>query len=316
MIKVFGSRCYILFVLAALSCSSGILAASGATSTDMKIGVIARYDDHGTGIPLDVALTMGVKAIQLKAPYPDKRTDRDVQIILDKVNKAGVQITSVQSGFTNESYKTIEIVRKTVGLVPAQTRQERVEQFRDVCVFTKKLHLNTVCFHLGFVPHDTKSVQYKDVVDVMRSCCDFATGQGLQINLETGQETGPALLQFIKDVNRTNLFINFDPANMILYGCGEPIEALKLVGKYVRSVHCKDARWASNRGTDWGTEVPFGQGDVNARLFIQTLKEIGFQGPFIIERENKESPAAQQKDAYEAAVLVGKLVEEIYRPGK
>ncbi|MDO5565016.1 MAG: sugar phosphate isomerase/epimerase family protein, partial [Planctomycetia bacterium] len=269
-------RCFILTFLGLTLSTTALFAADKPVSVSgMSIGVIARYDDHGTGIPLDVALKMGVKAIQLKAPYPDKRTDRDVQIILDKVKKAGVRITSVQSGFTDESYKSIDIVRKTVGLVPAATREERMEQFRGVCVFAKKLGLDTVCFHFGFVPHDTKSKQYKDVVDTMRFCCDFATGQGLQINLETGQETGPALLQFITDVNRTNLFINFDPANMILYGCGEPIEALKLVGKYVRSVHCKDACWASKRGTDWGKEVPFGQGNVNARLFIQTLKDIG-----------------------------------------
>ena len=46
------------------------------------------------------------------------------------------------------------------------------------------------------------------------------------VHLETGQETADGLLQFIADVGRDNLFVNFDPANMILYGTGEPIEAL------------------------------------------------------------------------------------------
>ena len=72
------------------------------------------------------------------------------------------------------------------------------------------------------------------------------------MHLETGQETAEGLLQFIAGVERSNLFINFDPANMILYGTGEPIEALRKVGKYVRSIHCKDATWSDQPGVTWG----------------------------------------------------------------
>ena len=38
--------------------------------------------------------------------------------------------------------------------------------------------------------------------------------------METGQERAEILLEFLKDVDRKNLGINFDPANLIMYGQG------------------------------------------------------------------------------------------------
>ena len=97
-------------------------------------------------------------------------------------------------------------------------------------------------------------------------------------------------------MDRENLFVNFDPANMILYGCGEPIEALRKVGPYVRSVHCKDAKWAAHPGRDWGAEVPLGEGDVGMENFLRTLDGFGYAGPLTIEREIPQDPARQKEE--------------------
>ena len=93
------------------------------------------------------------------------------------------------------------------------------------------------------------------------------------------------LLDFFEDTGRDNLRVNFDPANMILYGSGEPIAALKLAGRYVRSVHCKDAKWAARPGEEWGEETPLGAGDVGLENYLRTLHEVGYTGPLTIERE-------------------------------
>ena len=118
-------------------------------------------------------------------------------------------------------------------------------------------------------------------------------------------------MQFIGDVERDNLFINFDPANMILYGSGEPIAALREVGKYVRSVHCKDAKWAAQPGKEWGREVPFGQGDVGAETFLRTLKDLGYTGALTIEREIAEEPARQKNEIGQAVRLLNELKAKI-----
>ena len=288
-----------------------LFAAVASAAETWPVGVIARFDDHGTGLPLDVALQMGAPTIQLKVPQKESRTEENAKLILGKLKKSGVELTSVLSGFTGESYKSIPIVKETVGLVPKTTRADRLQQFKEVSDFAKRLGCPVVQFHLGFVPHDTKSSDYQDIVKTVQNVCDDLAKNEQRLHLETGQETGEALLQFIKDVDRPNLFINFDPANMILYGCGDPIEALKIVGKYVRSTHCKDAKWGAEPGKEWGEEVIFGAGDVNAELFLKTLKEVGFDGPLTIERENKESPELQRADIAKTVELLESLKRNV-----
>jgi sugar phosphate isomerase/epimerase len=148
---------------------------------------------------------------------------------------------------------------------------------------------------------------YAEVIEVTRDVCDHCKNNGQTLNLETGQETADGLLQFISDVQRDNLFINFDPANMILYGTGEPIEALRKVGRYVRSVHCKDAKWAANPGQEWGQEVPLGEGDVGIASYLQTLNELGYTGPLTIEREIPQEPERQKAEIGHASNLLSDL---------
>jgi sugar phosphate isomerase/epimerase len=94
---------------------------------------------------------------------------------------------------------------------------------------------------------------------------------------------------------------------MILYGSGEPIEALKKVGKYVRSVHCKDAKWAANPGNEWGQEVPLGEGEVGFENYLRTLNEIGYTGPLTVEREIPQDPERQKSEIGHAIRLLTDL---------
>jgi sugar phosphate isomerase/epimerase len=112
-------------------------------------------------------------------------------------------------------------------------------------------------------------------------------------------------------VERPNLFINFDPANMILYGSGEPIAALEKLGSYVRSVHCKDATWAARPGQEWGAEVPLGEGAVDIEKYLRTLSKIGYLGPLTIEREIPQEPARQKIEIGRAVRLLAALREKI-----
>jgi len=101
--------------------------------------------------------------------------------------------------------------------------------------------------------------------------------------------------------------VNFDPANMILYGSGEPVEALGKVAKHVRSVHCKDATWSDKPGETWGAEVPLGQGAVGFESFLGKLKEIGYDGPLTIEREIPQDPERQKAEIGAGAQLLADL---------
>jgi sugar phosphate isomerase/epimerase len=215
----------------------------------------------------------------------------------------------VFGGFEGESYADIATTARTVGLVPRETRAARLQEMKEISDFTKLLGCSTVALHIGFVPHDTSSADYHDLLHTTRELLDHVRANGQQLNLETGQESADHLLQFISDVQRDNLFINFDPANMILYGTGEPIEALRKVGRYVRSIHCKDARWADPdvRGTAWGQEVPLGDGDVGMERYLQTLLDIGYTGPLTIEREIPQDRDRQKADIGHAVSLLQNL---------
>ncbi len=126
-----------------------------------------------------------------------------------------------------------------------------------------------------------------------------------------GKRLPQGLLEFIKQVERENLKINFDPANMILYGTGQPIDALRAVGAHVRSVHCKDGTWSDKPGQTWGAEVALGDGDVNIRDYLVTLKEIGYDGPLTIEREIPQDPQRQREEIGQAIELLKQLRAEI-----
>jgi sugar phosphate isomerase/epimerase len=182
---------------------------------------------------------------------------------------------------------------------------------KEIADFARLLGVDVVALHLGFVPHDPSDPLYVEVLGVTREICDHCQQNNQRLHLETGQESADTLLAFLSDVRRSNLFVNFDPANMILYGSGEPIEALKKVQKYVRSVHCKDAKWAANPGDEWGQEVPLGDGDVGLGAFLETLKEIGYDGPLTIEREIPQDPERQKAEIGQGAERLNQLKRKL-----
>jgi sugar phosphate isomerase/epimerase len=274
------------------------------------IGVFTSVD-AGLGVKLEVAHELGVPTIHLHSPAPSTRTPENARQFTAKLKLLGIRISVVFGGFEGESYADIPTVARTIGLVPKETRAARTQEMLEIADFAKQLGCRIVALHLGFIPHDTTCSDYREIVDVTRVVCDHAKGNGQDLHLETGQETAEGLLQFISDVQRENLFVNFDPANMILYGTGEPIAALRKVGRFVHSVHCKDAKWAARPGQEWGAEVPLGQGDVGMENFLHTLDEIGYTGPLTIEREIPQEPARQKAEIGHAIRLLNDLKAKI-----
>lgn len=270
------------------------------------LGVFASID-AGLGVQWDVVEELEVPTVQLHAPHRASRTQDHAKRLLTKLAEIGLRVTVVFAGFEGESYADIPTVAQTVGLVPPATRSMRMAEMREISDFSRLLGVDAVGLHLGFVPHDSSHALYGEVLAVTRELCDYCKGNGQNLHLETGQEPADTLVRFLGDVDRDNLFVNFDPANMILYGCGEPIEALRKVGRHVRSVHCKDAKWAKQPGLEWGTEVPLGEGDVNMDAFLRTLCEVGYAGPLTIEREIPQDPKRQKEEIGRGIRLLNQL---------
>ena len=277
-----------------------------------SVGVFASID-AGLGVQLEVARDLGIHTVQLHTPAKASRTQENAEAFLKTLEEYGITVTCIFLGFEGESYETIAITAETVGLVPQETRETRLREAFEIADFAKLLKVDAIGSHIGFVPHKEDAEKYAGIVATIQKFCDHLASNGQRLHLETGQEKAEDLLAFLKDVQRDNIFINFDPANLILYGMGNPIESLKKVGSYVRSVHCKDAKPTTGTpGVDWGTEVPFGKGDVNAELFLTTLKEVGFDGPITIEREIPQEPQRQKDEISQALSLIYAIEDKLF----
>ena len=240
--------------------------------------------DEGLGAGLDSVKELGVATVHLHAPGRAFRTAEKTAAIKDQFAAAGIEISVVFAGFPDEDYTTPETTQQTVGLVPLDRRVRRLEETLAIADFAAALGVDAVGMHLGFVP-EASAPDFAAVVEVARTVCDHCRGHGQYFHLETGQETADELLAFIGAVDRENLAVNFDPANMILYQAGPPLDALDRVGRFVRSVHCKDAAIERRPGQPWSEDAPLGQGDVDIRAFLLKLRDLGYEGPLTIERE-------------------------------
>jgi L-ribulose-5-phosphate 3-epimerase len=215
-----------------------------------------------------------------------------------------ISVVTAVVAFTGESYADVATVDKTVGYGPAATRAEREQRTYEVSDFAAELSIPGLATHIGAIPHDVGDPGYIEMRDLVRRLCDHCASHHQTFALETGQESATELKRFIVDVDRGNLRVNFDPANMVLYGSGDPIEALGAVAEWVVTVHCKDGVGPSEPG-QLGHETPLGGGQVGMERFVAKLREIGYQGPLIIEREIVG--AAQREDIRQAIGLLNRL---------
>jgi L-ribulose-5-phosphate 3-epimerase len=219
----------------------------------------------------------------------------DVQAQLEK---SGICIVSGMFGCVGEDYATLETIRATGGIAPDGTWEQNRKNIRATAALAGKMKLKLVTFHAGFLPHDPSDPNYQKMLRRVIEVTETFAPEKIALALETGQETAPVLLEFLRKLNRPEVGVNFDPANMILYEKGDPVEAVRILGPWVRQVHVKDARRTKTPGT-WGEEVPAGTGEVNWRAFFAALKQAGFQGDFVIEREAGDQRLADVRTARE-----------------
>ena len=219
---------------------------------------------------------LGIPSAQIFPP-----PSLDAGATRNAAQRAGVEITSIIAHFDGEDYADIPTVERTVGLVPEPTRTARLAHLQELALFGRELNVRQLQTHIGFVPENPDDPRYAPLIKMTRKICDELDGV---FALETGQETAATLERFLNDVARPNLRLNFDPANMILYGNDEPLPALERLFPFIESVHAKDGTWPT-QPNQLGGETPLGEGDVNWPVFGARLMELGYRGTLTIERE-------------------------------
>ncbi len=193
----------------------------------------------------------------------------------------------------------------TIGVAPRQYRDVRIARIKQVSDFAKKAGIPGVQTHCGFIPENPNEPLYTETVNAIRTVAQYCKNNGQTFRCETGQETPITLVRAIKDVGLDNVGVNFDAANLVLYGKANPADAVELLGPYIMGVHAKDGLYPTDP-KQLGREVAIGQGKVNFPVIIAHLKRIGYQNPLTIEREIEG--AEQTKDILAAKAYLEKLI--------
>ena len=243
--------------------------------------------------------SLGLEHIQLGLLELVMLDDKRKHLELGHLRHANLQITATMISFPGEDYSSIAIIRDTGGYVPDKDWNLRKQLTIAAAKLTRELGVKWLTTHIGFVPPSSHE-KYEVMITRVREIAAALADHGLELLMETGQEEDAELLQFLNDLAVRNVHINFDPANMILYGAGDPIEAVQTLGRHIRHVHIKDGTLSKQPGVIWGEEVPFGHGQVGPRRFFDALHDVGYSGPLVIEREAGNNRLADVRTAIDA----------------
>ena len=258
--------------------------ASGASERPISIGVCSwSLQPLGPKLLVDLVRDAGLDAVQL-ALNPLVTHPRDWADAFMYLQDAGITVLSGMMESIGEDYSSLDSIRRTGGLLPDSTWPQSLELMLRVADLVEDSPISLVSFHAGFIPHEPDAPEREVIVQRLRTLLDAFAQRSISLALETGQETAETLVAVLEEVDRPNLGVNFDPANMILYDKGDPVEALKRLAPHVVQVHAKDARPTATPGT-WGQEVPLGEGVVDWPAFLEGVRELPRTVDVVIERE-------------------------------
>ncbi len=241
---------------------------------------------HDLGEALRMARQeLGLSAVQAGFFGGDIPAAGQDERVLATIRAAGVELTGTCVGFEGEDYSTIAAIAATGGYAPDGTWEARLAATIRMRDLTARLGARLLTTHVGFVPEDAGEAKYRVMLERVGRVADALAEKDIVLAMETGQETAETMARFVGDLGRANARINFDPGNMILYGVGDPVEALGPLAPHIAHVHIKDATWSARPGEEWGTEVMAGNGDADIPRVISKLRSRGYRGPLVIERE-------------------------------
>lgn len=277
----------------------------------MRVGVLIEiFRDTDVDAKFAELRSMGMESCQLVC------WDKEImnQETADKVNAAAehqkVDITAFWCGWEGPRVWDFYDGQLTLGLVPEAFRFERVKMLQKGIAFAAMIHVKDVATHVGYMPENPYDPNYAGVLACLKELVKQCKENGQNFLFETGQETPVTLKRAIQDIEKElgkgNVGINLDPANLVMYGKANPVDALEVFGEYVMGIHGKDGKYPTD-GHMLGEEVPLGQGKVNYPAFVAKLKEIGYAGDITIEREI--SGEEQKKDIVMAKAVLDELLK-------
>ncbi len=296
--------------LAAYGCMALKLRAQDVARSRPRLGVVASIEKGRTPAEslrhvreLGVStcqLHVGMAPPELAAPIREAARSNDIEITALMTLGEGRMVWNLRDG------------PKTIGIIPPETRAARVAALKRASDLAKASGVKAVHTHCGFIPENPNEPLYAEAVKVIRDVAQYCRNNGQTFLCETGQETPITLLRVIQDVGLDNIAVNLDVANLILYGNGEPVGALDVLGPHVKGLHAKDGLYPTDP-YGLGKEVPIGKGKVRFKEVIAKLHELNYAGPITIEREI--SGPRQETDIRDSRTYLQGLIDGAYGHG-
>lgn len=256
---------------------------------------------------VDELLEMGLECCQISCWDQSLYTSENAKKVIDAVSDK-IWISALWAGWPGPKVWNFTQGPLTLGLVPKAYRDRRIESLKRGSDFASMIGATDVTTHVGFIPENPYTTEYHETVVAVGEIVSYCKKAGQYFNFETGQETPTTLLRTIEDVGKDNIGINLDPANLFLYGKGNPMDAVDIYKDLVRGVHIKDGCYPAN-GKDLGRETPVGEGLVDFPLLIRKLAGYNYSGAFTIEREI--SGEQQKVDICKAKKMLEEIIREL-----
>src|SRR6267378_2053890 len=290
----------------------------GTTAAPSAVQIAQALSENEGKKPLRLGLILGIgrdpdaamsKVHELGLPtcqvFVDEIEPEIAGRLRQALSKYQIEATSLVVGGPGREVWDFHEGPLTIGLVPHETRDARIAHIKKASDFAKLCGIAAVQTHCGFIPENPNDPVYKETVAAMREVAGYCKRNGQNFRYETGQETPITLVRAIQDVGLDNQGVNFDLANLILYGKANPVDAIELLGPFVQGIHAKDGLWPTNP-KELGQEVSIGKGKVDFPRIIGRLKELNYRGAVTIEREI--SGPQQVEDVRAAKVYLEKLI--------
>ena len=252
-------------------------------------------------------ISLGLTACQLNCWDDSYFTQENAEKVL-MLSDGKIQITSLWVGWPGPAEWNFIDGPQTLGLVPTAFRFRRLECLKKGAQFASWLGIKDIVTHVGFIPENPSTTEYRELLIAVSEIGKYCKELHIYFNFETGQETPITLLRTIQDTGLSNLGINLDPGNLLMYGKGNPIDAVDIYRSYVRGVHIKDGDYPTDPRF-LGEEKSIGEGSVDFLQLISKLIEYGFCGGLIIEREI--SGPQQIEDILKAKKIIENILEKV-----
>ena len=230
------------------------------------------------------AAEYGMKTVQLQNWDMSLLNEEMAEQIKADLKESGIRLAAFWAGYTGRIVWDFYSGPGTCGIVPRDQRSRRVGELKKGAEFAAMIGAPAIITHCGFIPESPADPLFEETVSAIWEVASYCQELGLGFWFETGQETPVTLLRTIQALELPNLGINLDTANLILYGRGNPVDALDVIGPYVRNLHVKDGLFPVD-GRYLGKEVPVGEGKADFPEIIRKLHALNFSGEMIIERE-------------------------------